>query len=448
MATSGQEQQYKIESAVITADRFAGQSFDVSRLIVELNIFENIEKSFLTGSLVLVDDIGLIGGIEFKGSERLTLSVASIDKLDEPFITEKTFIMSKIEKTVKGTDTSEVHLISLVEEHYFLSSMQRISKAYTGRIEDMITNILLINLKKNSDLSYLSESAQGIRKINIPYLNPIDACNLLLQRATTKNGSPLFLYASINDDNIRLGSFDTMFLQKPFNSRQPYIYSSAVSSSAESLPVSQRNFIINAVKFNGVGDNLKMIQNGAVASIFNDIDINTGRVSFEKYTASNLVTQMEQEGILETNTQTMFDPRQIIDDQNLENFNSKTYHRISSNNTYGSFYGYHDVINKEENKLKLRVMAVRNFLYNNMINVNVPGVPFAYSKVSVGDTVQLSFLNSKGADAGTDQDEILDKAKSGKYLVYAARHTFKETTHNISLNLTKLDNNGSVINNV
>ena len=139
MATSGQEQQFKIESAVITADRFAGQSYDVSRLIVELNIFENIEKSFLTGSLVLVDDIGLIGGIEFKGSERLTLSVASIDKLDEPFITEKTFIMSKIEKTVKGTDTSEVHLISLVEEHYFLSSMQRISKAYTGRIEDMIT---------------------------------------------------------------------------------------------------------------------------------------------------------------------------------------------------------------------------------------------------------------------------------------------------------------------
>lgn len=444
MATNGQEQQYKIESAIITADRFEGNSLDVANMIVELDLFEDIEKPYLTGSLVLVDDAGIMDAISFRGSERLTISVMSVDKMETPFINEKTFVMSKIEKTRKGNDRTEVHLISLIEEHFYLSSLQKISRTYTSNIEDMITNILLLDLKKSTDASYLSSSAQGVRKINIPYLSPLKACDFLRDRATTQSGAPFFLHSSIYDDNIRLSSFDVMMQVNPFNARQPYIFSSSVSSEANMLMEDERSFIINAVKFEGMSDNLRMIQQGAVSSVYNEIDVNTGLVSYNKHKASNLITKLEQEKTIVEGQQSMFDPLHFISDQVLDEYDSKVYHQLSSNNTYGSFLGYHDVVNKEENLLKLYSVAIRNFLYNNMININVPGIPFAYSKVSVGDVLQCEFLNPRGVENSTDKDALLDKNKSGKYLIYAARHIFKETSHNISLNITKIDNNGAV----
>lgn len=444
MATNGKEQQFKIQSALITADRFSEKSIEVATLIAELNLFEHIEKPYLTGSVLLIDDAGIIDSITFKGSERLTLTVMSVDKLDTPFIVDKTFVMTKIESTQRANDKVEVHLISLVEEHLVLSSLKKISRTYTDNLENMITNILLLELNKNSDLSYLSSSAQGVRKINIPYLSPLDACDFLRDRATTESGAPFFLYSSIYDDNIRLGSLDVMLQTKSFNSRQPFIFSSSVSSEANMMQEDKASFIINDVKFRGVGDNLKMVQNGAITSVYNEIDVNSGIVSFDKYKATNLVKKLEQENTLTEDAQSIFDPRQYISDQAIEEYDSKVFHQLSSKNTYGSSLGYHDVLNSKENLLKLYSKATRNFLYNNMININVPGVAFAYSKVSVGDVLSCEFLNPRGATNSFDKDSLLDKSKSGKYLIYAARHIFRDTSHNVSLNVTKMDYNGAV----
>lgn len=443
MATSGQEQQYKIASAIISADRFAGQTADVANMIVELDLFEDLEKPYLTGSLVLIDDAGLFDAFSFRGSERITLTVLSIDKVEEPFINERTFVMSKVERTKRANDRTEVHLISLVEEHLYLSSLQKISRTYTSNIEDMITNILLLDLNKESDLSYLSSSAQGVRKINIPYLSPLSACDFLRDRATTQSGAPFFLFSSLYNNSIRLGSLDTMLQALPFNSRQPYVFSSSVSSEANSLKPDEASFIVNAARFEGMSDNLKMIQQGAVSSVYNVIDVNSGLVTYNKHKASNLVSKLEQENTILEKKQTMFDPLHYISDQILDEYDSKVYHQLASKNTYGSFLGYHDVVKNEDHLLKLYSVALRNFLYNNMININVPGVPFAYSKVSVGDTIQCEFLNPRGAENTTHTEDLIDKNKSGKYLIYATRHIFKETSHNISVNLTKIDNNGA-----
>jgi hypothetical protein len=59
MSTS---QQFKITEASISADRFGGfgsNSFDVRTSVAELNVFESLDKPYLTGTVVILDDKAL-----------------------------------------------------------------------------------------------------------------------------------------------------------------------------------------------------------------------------------------------------------------------------------------------------------------------------------------------------------------------------------------------------
>jgi len=88
--------------------------------------------------------------------------------------------------------------------------------------------------------------------------------------------------------------------------------------------------------------------------------------------------------------------------------------------------------------LKLKNIALRNALYRNMVNINVPGVAFMYSKASVGDIMACTFNSSAADPRVKDADELIDKQKSGNYLIYATRHMFSGTKHTVSINATKI----------
>ena len=59
------------------------RNIDISDLVIELNIYEGIYKQSLTGSVVLLDSVGLIQQIPLTGNERIsfkmTTSKGSID---------------------------------------------------------------------------------------------------------------------------------------------------------------------------------------------------------------------------------------------------------------------------------------------------------------------------------------------------------------------------------
>jgi len=435
---STESQQYKIISATVTADRFDGTVVEIANQIVELNVYENMEKSFLTGSILIVDDAGLFDGISFRGTERITIVLSSVDNKLEPFF-EKTFCMVKIERSKKSNDRTEVYLISLIEEHVYLSGLTRISRSYTSELENIITQIITNDLKKSVDQSYLSPSFQGVRKVNIPYLTPIHACNFLLNRMTSQNGSPFFLFASIHDDNLRLGSLDTFLTQTAFNSKSPFVYSSSVSNEANSLTEDERSFIIESHKSVNMEDTLGMIEEGALVATYNNLSTSTGLVTSNKYNVRTYLSSLTREEILKSeNEQTIFDGSHIINDKLIDQYPAKTFHQITNFGTYGNILGYNDVIDNQDHVLKLRKRAMRNFLYRNMINIMVPGTAFTYAKISVGDIINCNFITTRMTADVENSEELIDKNKSGDYIIYAARHIFKDSRHLVSLNISKI----------
>ena len=436
----GLDQNYKISEAFISADKFGAAEIDVSNRIFELTIFESIEKSYLTGNVVIVDDASIFDYSDFNGSEKLTVTISPLtgDDNQPPFV-KKTFAMTRMLKRVKPNDNSETIMFHLDEDHYFLNSTKLLSRSYTDKLEKIATKIMAFELQRDIDLSYLNDngSAQGTRRVIVPYLTPIEACRWLLDRATTSTGSPLFMYSSIHDDNIRMGDLDKMLGQESFNFKTPFVYSQAASQTSTGLdPVSEAMAVSSYSNPNGE-NSIGMLDHGSIGSFYSNTDVGSGITYRSHFSADDMFESFKTTGVLPKNAkQLIYDERQKVDEAPISDVNSVFYHQISSRNTYGRFKSYADEDTAADHMLRVKSKALKNTLYKNKVNIIVSGVAFFLAKATVGDIVRVNFIANNTADQSGD--EIYDKKKTGDYLIHSTRHTFRDTSHNVSMDISRI----------
>ena len=76
-----QPNSYRIESIVISNNE--GNSYDVSNLMQSFQITESIYQMFLTGHIVLLDNINLFNRIGFTGQEYIRIHIGGIQGGEE-----------------------------------------------------------------------------------------------------------------------------------------------------------------------------------------------------------------------------------------------------------------------------------------------------------------------------------------------------------------------------
>ena len=97
------QQQFKYQVAEITSDRMDDYTIDVRSLIVELVLFESLDKPYLTGQVAISDDGALFDSMYFSGTERLKIKMLSeLDDTEaETPVMDRSFLMTSIETSVK-----------------------------------------------------------------------------------------------------------------------------------------------------------------------------------------------------------------------------------------------------------------------------------------------------------------------------------------------------------
>lgn len=442
-------QQFKLTKAHISADRFGGfenRFYDVKNQVAEINIYESIEEPSLTGTIAILDDKSLYELINFNGTERIRLEMAGLGKETDP-VFEKTFIMTNVVRQIKGNDKSSMYVFDLIDEHGFISEAERLRGSYRGRIDDIVKGICLTQLNKSVDISYQFLSKQDrvnaiqddIRVI-IPNLSPINACKWLLSRATTQTGSPFFLWASIHDENLRMGNLDVMYRQTPFNDKLPYTYNPSNVNVAEDKSEFEQGFTIKALGLGEMGDTLHMVANGSVAASQCITNLNTGQITQQHYDVQQTLNNLAFQNTIALKRQNVFDNKFKLKDKFIGFYEARNIHQVVSTGTYGKFKSYHDEFEEERHLKKLESASIKDLLVKNMMSITVPGTAFFLGKAAVGDTVNLSVVNDN-LEVGkqSNADDMLDKNKSGKHLIYDLRHTFRGTQHDVTMNVCKLE---------
>lgn len=461
------QQQFKYKEASITSSRLTDFFIDIRSMIVELVFFEALDKPYITGQIAVSDDKAVFDGLSFSGTEKLKISMMTelSDTESEETVMDREFILTGIDTAVKSSNSgqSSIYVLSFMDEHAVVSKSKLVSRAIKDDLKIEILKLVGNECGKDVDLSYIEETpppnetpATPIVKTNfkgiIPYMHPLEAAQWLVEKSTTQLGMPVFLYASIHDERLRLGTLEKMLQQKAWNADIPFIFSPSNTQKQEESPdPTLQYFQVQAMKTSKIQNTMKQMVSGGLGARYTVTDLSNGRTTSQHFSFYRSLGKADEAGVIDITKQNVYNDLYKTPDINLKlssgstvniegdylhNLDAQTYHRVVSRGVYGDKKSLHDEVNSGNYLKQIEAAAYRNAMFKNMIDVTVPGPGFIRSGGSVGDRIRINVLSD---DNDPDSPSQLDTFRSGDFIVYNTRHTFKDTRHDVAMTVFKLE---------
>ena len=445
------KQEYKIAEAVIFADRLDAE-YDLKRVLVELDLFEDLEKNYVSGQVVIMDDLGVFDEIKIKGTEKFRVKI-EIPEI-EGISVEHTFNIVSIVEVGKVAERAEMYHLNLISPHAYKDQAIKISRSYTGKLEDISEAILKNHLNVRADRNYMggNTSIQEPVRIITPYITPLESVTWLMDRATTQIGAPFYAYQTIYDqqlnggeDVLRFGNLEYMFSKPVWNQDQPLLYSQGRGQEGGGAKLEKSKYIVKRLSMQNIQDTLKLIQEGALGSNLSSYDLFSSQRYTRHFNIRELLGKMEQNNMFGEGKQNVFDEEQKLtlsnETKTLDKYDARYINTVTSYGTYGYRNSYHDVFDQSQALNKIRHYAIKSLFNKNMIDLSFPGITFwqalefGASGITVGDLVKIDFKNT---NVDADGDEQVNKELSGTFLVHKCRNIFKSTTHEVIASVSKV----------
>lgn len=430
---------FSFQSIIIESDRL-DKIIEIKNSMTDLDIYEHLDKPYLTGTLTFIDNLNIYSQIDILGAEKVTIKLKSTR--EDSFQISKTFFVSKVMVAEKGQENVDMIMIHLIEDIAFYSNIQNLNKSYTGNTYDIIQKISNNFLDKNV-LVGENKPKQSIKTI-IPNLNPLEAMSWLKNRAKTSEGYPFYLFSSLTGDDLLFVDLGTMLSEKVINP-YPYRYGEGVRKSND--PNVKRR-IINKYIQKDIEDLYTLISKGLIGSQYEYIDVlKNKRRSFHFDIHSDLLVPLADKGVLQQNQpNALYSNDYKLNEKSLDDYNSRVIthiggidpYRVSDEDTHPLAYGESRTL--ADYKLNVISNAMDQLMKKAPMTLDIPGIDFidGDKQSTVGCQIRIEFpinLPGKAPDAPS-----IDTKKSGDYLIFAARHKFKIERYDLTLSCLKLAN--------
>ena len=454
-------QEFEFNKVEISADRDfnpgplgGSKPLDVRKITGEVSIFEDINKGYLTAKIVVADDAAIVSEIvEMQGTETLVIEIEGAEENKGQKYKLNMKIVSIITQS-KINDKASMFVINAMSDHGYRNSLSKLSKSYTGQLEDTAEEILKSHLevKVKRDSKYFDKgekSVQGDVKVLIPYISPLESTQWLLERATGKEGGPFFAWASMWDQEdvegeIRFGMFKTMIREgikeAAGNKDRQFKYSTGTTVGN---PTAEDNRLsIVSFSQNNRENTLNMVNSGTVGSRITNYDTYTTQDMDKHFDLGEYIEKLTGAvGNAPTLLRTAYDDKHKVRVEGENKLASKHDARhtnmITSYGTYGWQNSYHDVFDPSLLMNKFRKSATLSMLGKNILDVTVPGFNILKERISVGD-VLLFVFDSQIVNDVAAEEHMKDLRTSGFYLILSTRHIYTGTTHRVVLSCAKV----------
>ena len=426
---------YQIISAVITnSDRNQDLSVDIKRLISSFQIFEHIEKPYLTAEVLFADTANLVQDMDFQGGEKLTLQITHIEERNEGRFIEKEFLIDRIETISRSDEVTDAVMLHCIEYHVFKSSLQNISRSYVGSTGSMISKISNEYLER--DVLVLGDELNNDTKVIIPNLNPLEACSWLRKRSISQEGMPYYLYSVLGVENLIMRDLGSMLTDPVLNTDVPFIYAPSMNSGRMNK---KRYYNIMDFKIADTEDLHSLISEGLVGGeyyFYNTLTAVPYRVKFD---VEEVFQELAQKNLLGgENERFVYAPDYKLKDQKISKYNSRSVTQISQSGAYQNglrnFKSYQDDNSAGSHKKKIMAASLKSFLSKSPIEITVKGREFLTGdeNYTIGKVVRILFLDT-ASNAENKERPQFDTKKSGDYIICAARHVFDAEAYNTTL---------------
>jgi len=194
------------------------EGVNIQKLVVEMNIYESINKNSVSGTLVIVDSVNLIGNLPIQGTERLSFKLATpgthefdtiVDCSEETGHPMHIYKLTNKKQLNEGTCSYVLHFCS----REFLRNLRtRVSEAFTGTIDQMVYKILTDENYLDSKRTLFYQATRNQDKLVVPNMRPFKAIQMLSNRAladqTESSSAGYHFYQTTKGFHFR--SFESM----------------------------------------------------------------------------------------------------------------------------------------------------------------------------------------------------------------------------------------------
>ena len=448
---AGKKQQYFYDEGTgITTSQIPDFFMDIRRMIVELVLFEALDKPYITGQIAISDDKGLFDGMGFSGTERLHIKMlTSLETATgDSQVMDRDFILTGIETVVKSSNSgqSSIYVLSFMDEHAFVSKTKYVSRSFKDNLKEEVRKLVGNEVGKQLDLTFgQQDTVKNNFKGIIPYMHPLEAATWLTEKATDNLGMPWFLYSTMFDTNLRMSCLRSLLEQPVFNESLPYIFSPANTQAQEEQPDPDLKFFqVQSMKTSKIQNTMNQMMMGGIGSRLSVTDLSNGLTTSRHYSFYDALGKADDAGVINITKQNVYNSFYSTPDleevnyegDNLHNLDSKIFHKVVSRGVYGDKKSVHDEINSGNYLRSIDNLAFRNAIYKNMMDITVPGPGFISTKRTIGDKMRIHVLSD---DNDPDSPSKLDRMRSGDFIIFNTRHTFKDTRHDVAMSVFKLE---------
>ena len=431
---------YELQEIVISADRLS-EDIDITNLVAQLDIFENLNRPFLTGNLVIVDNIGLMSSVNFVGTEKINVKLGlSVSQEEEPVTINKNFIMTTIKNSAKENDKGDTLSIELIEDSGYRNYLENVNRPYSGTGSQIIANCISEFLGKKLRIINNNESSIKPFKIIVPNYNPFDVVAWVKSLMVKEFGFPYYFYSVIHTDDIIQNDLLTMLRKKVVNEKLPYLYSLAFAEGGN-MPIHEQSHVISSITFNTNVNTLKKVREGNVGSSTQQLDLikNSSSREIQHFDIYQMFKEIKIAGAIKsTQSYLPYDNKNKINDKKLHDYDSRRISELQVSYIYDkNTPNSTDVVPIDQ---QLKAKAIKSWLQENKVTIHVPGRNFLETSVSghttLGDIIAINVFDSKDVEIGGEPE--YNKKQSGEYIIQALRHMFVLDKYSVVAECVKL----------
>jgi hypothetical protein len=418
---------------------------DLSTLMIELNLFEDIYSSTISGEVVIQDSLGLISKYLLNGTEFLQVQLQKTTA-DNSFISRNYRVYKIGKRVTSDSNNYEVYVINFCSEEFLISEQYRISKSVKGTmISDIIKNIMntyVLAGKGNKPL-YI-DTTSGVYDFVLPNKKIFETINWLSTYALPMNNTGADMLFYENSNGYHFHSLQDLYTAKPY---QTYKYDPKnLLEKPGQVNIQQQ--LTNASDFEVLDffDTLGAITNGTFSNKVITLDplqrqANTGTFNYNEYLAYGTTKKMNPYALTNNYKNRLSGTMYDEPPKTISGLQTGTL-RMASGNANQKKNAYvaqnpdsvaNDINIEKYIPNRVSQLALSNYM---KIKISVPGDPL----LTAGSVVNF---NSYGINpvsftqSGSNTTRDPDPFYSGKYLVTAVRHIVKNNGYITVLELAK-----------
>ena len=150
----------------------SGARINVTDQVRELNIYQNINTPFISGSIIIADSMGVAELLPFLGQERLLFSLKTPTRRAIDFNNYHAIIYN-VQKRFTNSEKEQSFILNWTTLDNYRNVRTKISKSYDGTISDIVTKILKQQLGTNKPINI--EKTKNLRQYVFPNITPYQA---------------------------------------------------------------------------------------------------------------------------------------------------------------------------------------------------------------------------------------------------------------------------------